>query len=74
MDYSNLRTKTILDFTSDAQIINEVVGDKDLFLSSLTNQSRAFTFIDYAELVGDVQLLAAAEKEFESELTTFFDE
>jgi len=76
MDYNNLdlRNKTILDFTSDEQIIDELIGDKDLFLKSLTELTRANSLIDYAEYIQDEKLIAAVEKEFEPEFSAFFNE
>lgn len=74
MNYSNLRTKTILDFTTDQKIIEELIGDKDLFLSNLTELTRAQSLLDYAEYIQDEKLIAAVEKEFEPELSAFFNE
>lgn len=74
MNYSNLRTKTILDFTTDQKIIEELIGDKDLFLSNLTELIRAQSLLDYAEYIQDEKLIAAVEKEFEPELSAFFNE
>jgi len=76
MDYNNLdlRNKTILDFTDDEQIIDELIGDKDLFLKSLTELTRANSLIDYAEYIQDEKLIAAVEKEFEPEFSAFFNE
>lgn len=76
MDYNNLdlRSKTILDFTDDKQIIDELIGDKDLFLKSLTELTRANSLIDYAEYIQDEKLIAAVEKEFAPEFSTFFNE
>lgn len=76
MDYNNLdlRNKTILDFTDDEQIIDELIGDKDLFLKSLTELTRANSLIDYAEYIQDKKLIAAVEKEFSPEFSAFFNE
>lgn len=76
MDYNNLdlRNKTILDFTDDEQIIDELIGDKDLFLKSLTELARANSLIDYAEYIQDEKLIAAVEKEFAPEFSAFFNE
>jgi hypothetical protein len=76
MDYKNLdlRNKTILDFTADQAIIDELVGDPALFLSNLTETTRAQSLIDYAEYIRDKKLSAAVEKEFEPELAAFFNE
>lgn len=76
MDYNNLdlRNKTILDFTDDEQIIDELIGCKDLFLQSLTELTRANSLIDYAEYIQDEKLIAAVEKEFAPEFSAFFNE
>lgn len=76
MDYNNLdlRNKTILDFTNDEQIIDELVGDKELFLKSLTELTRANSLIDYAEYIQDENLIAAIEQEFAPEFSAFFNE
>lgn len=76
MDCNNLdlRNKTILDFTDDEQIIDELIGDKDLFLKSLTELTRANSLIDYAEYIQDEKLIAAVEKEFAPEFSAFFNE
>lgn len=76
MDHNNLdlRNKTILDFTDDEQIIDELIGDKDLFLKSLTELTRANSLIDYAEYIQDEKLIAAVEKEFAPEFSAFFNE
>ena len=74
MDYSNLRNKTILDFTTDKKIIDELIGDPTLFLSNLTETTRAQSLIDYAEYILDQKMIAAVEKEFEREFVAFFNE
>ena len=74
MDYSNLRNKTILDFTTDKGIINELIGDIALFLSNLTETTRAQSLIDYAEHIQDKKMIVAVEKEFEPEFAAFFNE
>lgn len=74
MNYKDLRKKTILDFTSDTKIIDELVGDPKLFLKNLTEQSRAFSLIDYAEFIKDKNMIEAVEQEFAKELSEFFNE
>lgn len=68
MDYQHLdlRNKTFLDFTTDNAIIDEIVGDKYLFLSHITDQSRAVTFLEFAEFTSDKKLAAIINKEFDS--------
>ena len=74
MDYSNLRNKTILDFTTDQAIIEELIGDSALFLDNLTETTRAQSLIDYAEYIQDKELIEAVQKEFELEFAAFFIE
>lgn len=77
MDYNNLdlRNKTIFDFTNDVEILNELgYTADDSFFESLDDTKRAFSLIDYAEYIGDEQLIKAIEKEFELELSAFFNE
>jgi len=76
MDYNNLdlRNKTVLDFTNDENIIAEIIGDKEYFLSHLTETRRAMSLIDYAEFIQDKRFISAVEKEFEKELSEFFNE
>lgn len=76
MDYNNLdlRNKTILDFTTDQEIIEELIGDPALFLSNLTETTRAQSLIDYAEYIQDKKLIAVVQKEFEPEFSAFFNE
>lgn len=76
MDFSNLRNKTIFDFTDDPAILVELVGttDKETFLDGLAPEGRMFSLIDYAEYMQDKEMVAAIEKEFEKELSDFFNE
>ena len=59
MNYKDLRKKTILDFTSDSEIIDELVGDPKLFIENLTEQTRAFSLIDYAEYTENKEMAKA---------------
>jgi hypothetical protein len=76
MDYTDLRNKTIFDFTSDPVILEELAGttDKNSFLKGLTVEGRAFSLLDYAGYVRNKKMTAAVEKEFEPELAAFFNE
>lgn len=74
MKYKDLRNKTILDFTSDVEIIEELVGEPELFIKNLTEQTRAFSLIDYAEYIEDEEMIDAVEKEFAKEFSEFFNE
>lgn len=88
MDYSNLdlRHKTFLDFTSDGEIIEEVIGgntlaDKSRFLLSvapdinrLWSEALARTYMEFAELTPDKELKQSIEKEFSKEFESSFNE
>lgn len=76
MNYSDLqlRSKTFLDFTTDRVIIEEVVGDKEFFLTHITEENRARTFILFSELTPDKKLAEAICKEFQTELDSLFSE
>lgn len=76
MDYNNLdlRKQTFLDYTNDSELIDEIVSDKDWFLAHLSEQSLAFSWIDYAEYIQDEKLIAMVEKEFQTVFDSFFNE
>ncbi len=76
MDLTNLRNKTIFDFTDDPEILEELAGttDEKTFLKGLTTIGRAYSMIYYAEHTQDEKMLAAVEKEFEHELSNFITE
>lgn len=69
MDYSDLqlRNKTFLDFTTDKAVIEEVVGDKEFFLTHITEENRARTFMYFSDMTPDKQLAKAIVKEFGKE-------
>lgn len=76
LDYNNLklRERTFLDFTSDEDVIAELVGDKEFFLSHITDENRASTFLEFADITTDAQLSKAIRKEFDGELKSMFSE
>lgn len=76
MDLTNLRNKTIFDFTDDPEIIGELVSttDKEKFLEGLTPVGRAFSLLGYAEYIQDEKMIKAVEKEFKAELSATFNE
>ncbi len=76
MNYSNLnlRQKTFLDFTTDERIIAEIIGDKEFFLSHITDENRAITFLEFADLTPDTKLAKTIRKEFAPELAVLFPE
>lgn len=80
LDYDNLklRERTFLDFTDDeaiiGEIIGEIIGDKEFFLSHITEENRASTFLEFADLATDKKLSKAIQKEFDGELKSMFCE
>ena len=76
LDYDNLklRERTFLDFTDDEAIIGEIIGDKEVFLSHISEENRASTFLEFADLTTDKKLSKAIQKEFDGELKSMFCE
>lgn len=88
MDYSDLdlRHKTFLDFTSDGEIIEEIIGgntpaDKSRFLLSvapdinrLWSEVLARTFMEFADMTPDEKLKQSIKKEFSKEFESSFNE
>ncbi len=76
LDYNNLKLRewTFLDFTSDEDVIAELVGDKEFFLSHVTDENRASTFLEFADITTDKKLSKAIRKEFDGELKSMFSE
>lgn len=76
LDYDNLklRERTFLDFTDDEAIIGEIIGDKEFFLSHITEENRASTFLEFADFTTDKKLSKAIRKEFDGELKSMFCE
>lgn len=65
--YANLKNKTFLDFTDDAELIAMVLRSVsvEFFLDAVTMMGRLSTFIKFAELTNNKELKAEAEKQFE---------
>lgn len=74
MKYKNLRKQTILDYTQDKKILDELIGDTQIFLENLTDLTRAQSLIDYAEYINDKEMIQAVETEFKTEFAEFFNE
>lgn len=76
MDLTNLRNKTIFDFTDDPEILEELAGttDEKTFLKGLTPIGRAFSLLGYAEYIQDDKMIKAVEKEFKAEFLATFNE
>ena len=66
LDYSDLKNKTIFDFTDDKKIIKEILlGDsRKKYLSDLTMFGRHHDFLELADLTKDRKLEREAEKQF----------
>ncbi len=82
-DYSNLKNKTVFDFTDDPDVLDEILPfipsgvDRDQYLKDYWQQNPwqlAFSFIDLAELTGDEELKKQAQGQFEKKLSEYFNE
>jgi len=76
-DYSNLRNKTPLDFTNDADILLDIgmkemsiSGIKDIDISDISIEERIDYLHDYAELVNNKELMNALMKQFPDKYRT----
>lgn len=69
-DYTNLKEKTIFDFTDDPQIIADLVVSKEDFMRDVEEYPlyNAHVLISYAELINDTELLSAVETQYKKEL------
>lgn len=76
MNYSDLqlRSKTFLDFTTDKAVIDEIIGDKEFFLSHIDDYSRMMTYVEFSELTSDKKLSQAIMQEFGLEYNSIFNE
>lgn len=81
LDYDNLklRERTFLDFTDDPAILDEILGghsqaDKEIFLSNISDTSRAVSFIEFSDLCDDKKLAKVIMSEFKEEYHTTFNE
>ena len=76
MDLTNLRNKTIFDFTDDLEILEELVSttDEETFLKGVTPIGRAFSMIYYAEYIQNDEMVRAVKKAFEPEFSNFITE
>jgi hypothetical protein len=67
MDYTDLRNKTIFDFTTNKKLIKEITGfsSKDEYLEGLDDTyDRSIDMQVLAEKTNNKELLNAVEKEF----------
>ncbi len=78
MDYSDLKNKTIFDFTSDPKIIIDEFGitesreEYEVYAQKhMPIETRIRDFIDLAELTNDSRLQSELEKQFASEFELF---
>lgn len=72
MKYTNLRTKTIFDFTQDPKIIWEQFGISESakeYGENLSLSTRIKDYLDLAELTGDKALENAVHEQFSKELS-----
>lgn len=73
----SLRNKTAFDFTDDPEILKAIdldIDDKEYFINFALPVAKAFSILDYAEYIGDKQLISAIKKEFKKEFSDFFNE
>ena len=70
-DYSNLRSKTIFDFTEDKKLIQEITCDigKDLYLSEIARNpvSNMWDLLDLAEITNNKALEEAVIRQYKEE-------
>ncbi len=78
MDYSDLRNKTIFDFTSDAKIIVdefEITESREVYEAyarkDMPIETRIHMFMGLADLLKDSALQAEIEKQFAKEFELF---
>ena len=84
--YSNLRGKTIFDFTGDSDVLKEILEDDDYsdFVESpreaieesihYTQIANVIMISKYAELKSDEKLISALKEEFEEDFPGIFNE
>ena len=80
--YKNLRQKTVFDLCDDTELLHKLnplfpdIETKEEWIDSYSdNPVRcAFDLIDLADMTNDLGLRKAVEKEWQSELNSFFDE
>ena len=80
--YKNLRQKTVFDLCDDTELLHKLnplfpdIETKEEWIDSYSdNPVRcAFNLIDLADMTNDLGLRKAVEKEWQSELNSFFDE
>ena len=83
MDYSNLRSKTIFDFTSDDSILEQVdpiltsrIFDMDEYVKECKSNpmTNAHDLLFAAEALNDPELKSAVESQFADEIKQMFTE
>lgn len=77
-DYTDLRNKTIFDFCTDEDVLDDLVGitDKEEYLHSLSYSgvSRWLNLLYFAEYSGNKELEEAVRDEFKDEINDMFNE
>lgn len=84
MDYSNLSSKTVFDFTSDLEVLGAVVGSYNLeseeqianyiSLEKTHPRSNAIHLLILAEDLGDEHLENAVRQQFSDVLSAIYNE
>ena len=77
-DYTDLRNKTIFDFCTDEDVLDDLVGitDKEEYLHSLSysEAARWLNLLYFAEYSGNKELEKAVREEFKEEIRRLFNE
>jgi len=65
MDYSDLKNKTIFDFTDEPDVIKSIVGDelRENYIADLGINRRYMDFLELADLTGNRDIEDAAEEQ-----------
>lgn len=78
MNYKDLRTKTIYDFTSDANVIAEICGGmtKAEYLALIEDNpiNNGLDLAELADLTKNEQLAAAVTEQYKADFANYFNE
>lgn len=77
-DYSNLRSKTVFDFTNDVSVLEsiDIYFDKAEYIKLFKGEavSKALHLLQLADATNNKALRSAVEAEFSKELEAYFNE
>lgn len=78
MKYANLHKKTIYDFTTEAEVIDNITAGRSEaeYLANLTENpvNNGFDLEELAELTGNKELAAAVAEQYKDDFAKFFNE